>query len=64
MFILQVNSASVDAGSLATDVAMALVRKGVAFRTAHHAVGACLRRAKTLNLDLQSLPYDEYMKIW
>lgn len=49
---------------LATDLAHALVRRGVPFRRAHHFVGAVLRRATTLGVDLQHLPYQEYHNIW
>lgn len=52
-----------DASMLATDVAHALVRRGVAFRQAHHAVGACLKRAQALNVTLQTLSYEEFSKI-
>ncbi|XP_023944030.2 argininosuccinate lyase [Bicyclus anynana] len=50
-------------GMLATDVAHWLVRRGVPFRRAHHLVGAALRRATALGLDLQLLPHAEYTNI-
>jgi argininosuccinate lyase len=49
---------------LATDLAHALVRRGVPFRRAHHLVGAALRRADTLGVDLQQMAYKEYIEIW
>ncbi|XP_045445521.1 probable argininosuccinate lyase [Melitaea cinxia] len=51
------------AGMLATDLAHALVRRGVPFRRAHHIVGAVLRRAAELRCDLQQLPHHEYLAI-
>lgn len=56
--------ASLEPGMLATDLAHALVRRGVPFRRAHHLLGAVLRRARELGHDLQSLPYAEYVAIW
>ncbi|VVD03583.1 unnamed protein product [Leptidea sinapis] len=50
-------------GMLATDLAHALVRKGVPFRKAHHIVGTVLRRASALGVDLKNLPYHEYVEI-
>ncbi|XP_041976858.1 argininosuccinate lyase isoform X2 [Aricia agestis] len=52
-----------DPGMLATDLAHYLVRRGMPFRRAHHVVGAALRRASALGVDLQSLPHQEYVKI-
>lgn len=46
--------------STATDLADWLVRvKGVAFRDAHHAVGACVKRAEILGVTLSTLPLTE-----
>ncbi|XP_050344732.1 argininosuccinate lyase [Nymphalis io] len=50
-------------GMLATDLAHALVRRGVPFRRAHYLVGSALRRAAALGLDLQQLPHCEYVAI-
>ncbi|XP_073944066.1 argininosuccinate lyase isoform X1 [Choristoneura fumiferana] len=55
--------ASLEPGMLATDLAHALVRRGVPFRRAHHLLGAVLRRARALGHDLQTLPYAEYVAI-
>ncbi|XP_072943548.1 argininosuccinate lyase [Epargyreus clarus] len=52
-----------DTGMLATDLAYALVRRGVPFRRAHHFVGAALKRALTLGVDLQHMPHEEYLAI-
>lgn len=49
---------------LATDLAHALVRRGVPFRRAHHLVGTALKRAEALGVDLQTLPHKEYIAIW
>lgn len=49
---------------LATDLALALVRRGVPFRRAHHLVGTALKRAEALDVDLQTLPHKEYIAIW
>lgn len=54
---------SLDSGMLATDLAHALVRRGVPFRRAHHLVGLVLRRASTLGVDLPNLPHEEYQTI-
>jgi argininosuccinate lyase len=43
----------------ATDLADYLVRKGVAFRDAHHAVGALVRLAETNAIRLNDLPYEQ-----
>ncbi|XP_068629719.1 argininosuccinate lyase [Battus philenor] len=52
--------ASLESAMLATDLAHALVRKGVPFRRAHHIVGTILRRASQLAVDLRELPHQEY----
>jgi argininosuccinate lyase len=51
-------AAVADPALLATDLADYLVRKGVAFRTAHHAVGAVVKLAeqKSVALDKLTLP--------
>ena len=43
----------------ATDLADALVRRGMAFRDAHEAVGRAVRRAAELGCDLPELPVEE-----
>lgn len=55
---------ALEPGMLATDLAHALVRRGVPFRSAHHLVGAALKRAAALNVDLQQMPHHEYVAIW
>lgn len=55
---------SLEPGMLATDLAHALVRQGIPFRRAHHIVGALLRRAAALGVDVENLPYKEYITIW
>jgi argininosuccinate lyase len=52
-----------DPALLATDLADYLVSRGVAFREAHHAVGAVVRVAEKLGVKLNALPYDEVQKI-
>ncbi|KAL4703012.1 hypothetical protein ACJJTC_009998 [Scirpophaga incertulas] len=54
---------ALEPGMLATDLALSLVRRGVPFRRAHHLVGAALRRADTLGVDLQQMSHQEYIAI-
>jgi argininosuccinate lyase len=56
-------AAVADPALLATDLADYLVRKGVAFREAHHAVGAVVRLAEKNSVALDQLPTDEVRKI-
>ncbi|XP_063359517.1 argininosuccinate lyase [Cydia amplana] len=64
---MEVNSSRaigcLEPGMLATDLAHALVRRGVPFRRAHHLIGVALRRASELGVDLQRLPHNEYVAI-
>lgn len=64
----QVNAARgealLESGMLATDLAHALVRRGVPFRRAHHLIGAVLQRAAELAIDLRDMSHDEYLAIW
>lgn len=48
---------------LATDVVDYLVLKGVAFRDAHHVVGALVKLSETLELPLDELPFDKVKAI-
>jgi len=48
---------------LATDLADALVRRGVPFRQSHHLVGQAVRRAEQLNCSLCALPLEELRAI-
>jgi argininosuccinate lyase len=48
---------------LATDVVDYLVLKEVAFRDAHHIVGALVKLSETLELPLNALPYDKVKAI-
>ncbi len=48
---------------LATDLADYLVRKGVAFRAAHHAVGAVVKRAEQKGVALNHLTYPEVKSV-
>ena len=52
-----------DAGLLATDLADYLVEKGVAFRDAHHAVGAMVAKAEELDVPLNEVPDADAKKI-
>ena len=52
-------TAAADPQLLATDLADYLVRKGVPFRIAHHAVGAAVNLAEKLNLNLDQVPLAE-----
>ena len=64
---LQINAEAMTAALtedlLATDLADYLVRKGLPFRQAHHAVGAVVRRAGELSLVLSALPLAELQAI-
>ncbi len=52
-----------DPALLATDLADYLVRKGVAFREAHHAVGAVVRLAEKNNVRLNQLAPDDVQAV-
>ena len=52
-----------DPALLATDLADYLVTKGVAFRAAHHAVGAVVKLAEKNSMRLDQLPAEEVQKI-
>ena len=52
-----------DPALLATDLADYLVLKGVAFRDAHHAVGAVVRLAEKNSVALDQLPTEDVKKI-
>ena len=49
--------------SLATDVAVWLVREGVPFRVAHEVAGACVRRCEELGCDLDELTDEQFADI-
>ena len=48
---------------LATDVADYLVRKGIPFRQAHHAVGQAVKKAELFDIPLNELPLSEWKSI-
>ncbi len=52
-----------DPGLLATDLADWLVSEGVAFRDAHHVVGALVAKAEALNVPLDRVPQEEAVRI-
>ena len=52
--------AALDEAMLATDLADYLVARGVAFRSAHHAVGELVRAAEERGVALSQLPYEVY----
>jgi argininosuccinate lyase len=56
-------AAVADPGLLATDLADYLVTRGVAFRDAHHAVGAVVKLAEKTDVPLNKLPLTEVGKI-
>ena len=56
-------AASADSALLATDLADYLVRKGVAFRKAHHAVGAVVALAEKAGKPLNRVTVDEFKSI-
>lgn len=57
------NNAAEDPGLLATDLADWLVEQGVAFREAHHLVGAVVALSESLNRPLDKLKISELKKI-
>ena len=52
-----------DPALLATDLADYLVEKGVAFREAHHVVGALVAKAESLKLALNEVPDEEALSL-
>ena len=56
-------AAVADPALLATDLADYLVRKGVAFRAAHHAVGAVVKLAEQKGVALNRLTYPEVKSV-
>ncbi|MDA1082164.1 MAG: argininosuccinate lyase [Gemmatimonadetes bacterium] len=48
--------AAVSSSMMATDLADFLVRRGVSFRDAHHAVGSLVRQAESAGIELSELP--------
>ncbi|MDD3179210.1 MAG: argininosuccinate lyase [Opitutaceae bacterium] len=52
-----------DPGLMATDVADFLVRQGVPFREAHHAVGALVRLAEAGSIRICDLPPDQVRRV-
>lgn len=56
-------AAVADPALLATDVVDYLVKKGVAFRDAHHVVGALVGLSEQLDTPLNQLPYAEVSKV-
>lgn len=57
------DAAASDPGLLATDLADELVRQGMPFRTAHHAVGAVVARAESLGKPLNQLTLPELQAV-
>jgi argininosuccinate lyase len=56
-------AAAVDGSMLATEVADALVRNGVPFRTAHEQVGRLVREAETAGVSLERLPREVLLDV-
>lgn len=52
---------AVSSGMMATDLADYLVRRGVAFREAHSAVGLLVRQAESLGIELDNLPDGSFL---
>jgi argininosuccinate lyase len=52
--------AALDEGSLATDLAEYLVRRGLPFRQAHHAVGGLVKAAETRGVNLSELSLEDF----
>ena len=49
--------------ALATDLADYLVKKGMPFRDAHHAVGKVVKLSETLKCDLKEIPMEQWKEI-
>ena len=49
--------------ALATDIADYLVKKGMPFREAHHAVGKAVKLSETLQCDLKDIPLNQLKEI-
>ncbi len=49
--------------ALATDLADYLVKKGMPFREAHHAVGKAVKLSETLKCDLKEIPMEQWKEI-
>ena len=60
---LHLRAAASDPALLATDLADYLVRKGMAFRQAHHAVGAVVALAEKVGRPLNELTFAELQAI-
>ena len=55
--------AAINTQALATDLADYLVRKGMPFREAHHAVGKAVKLSVTLHSDLKDIPLEKWKEI-
>lgn len=55
--------AALDEGMLATDLADYLVRRGLPFRQAHHAVGALVKLAETRKVKLSALGLEDFRAV-
>ncbi len=55
--------AVINTQALATDLADYLVRKGMPFREAHHAVGKAVKLSETLCRDLKDIPMEKWKEI-
>jgi len=60
----KMHSAASDPGLIATDIAEALVRKGVPFRHAHRKVGALVKFAQDHNKPLDQVTLDEMQSVF
>ena len=49
--------------ALATDLADYLVKKGMPFREAHHAVGKAVKLSETMKCDLKEIPLEKWKEI-
>ena len=49
--------------ALATDLADYLVKRGMPFREAHHAVGKAVKLSETMNCDLKEIPMEKWKEI-
>lgn len=57
------STAAINWQILATDLADYLVKKGIPFRQAHHAVGQAVKQAEISGIPLKQLPLDEWKNV-
>ena len=56
-------TAAINTQALATDLADYLVKRGMPFREAHHAVGKAVKLSETMHCDLKEIPMEKWKEI-